>query len=69
MNKWFKLALNSFLGIVLIQFIWAIFAGGGLLINPFFIAPLLVFVAKVLYITLVVGLIVGLFVTVKDYVA
>ena len=63
MNKWFKLALNSLIGIVILNLSLSILFGGSL--QP--LAALIVLAIKILNITLVVGLIAGIFETLKRY--
>lgn len=63
MNKWFKLALNSFIAIIIINFITGILFGGGFGFN---LASLLVLSIKLLYTLVIVGLVVGITVTIKN---
>lgn len=63
MNKWFKLALNSFIGLILLNLLLGLFYGGGIGLN---LGSLLVFSVKILYLLVVVGLIAGVAVLVKD---
>ncbi len=65
MNKWFKLALNAFIGIIALSLILGIFFSGGIFFGDL-LGALLVFAVKILYILLVVGLIVGTIVVLKD---
>ncbi|KNZ70558.1 hypothetical protein Tfer_0742 [Thermincola ferriacetica] len=62
MNKWLRLALNSFIGIIALNLVYALLFGGGSLT----LAGLLVLAVKVLYLTMIVGLVLGIFAWVKD---
>lgn len=66
MNKWFRLALNSFIGIVVLQLLYSLLFGGGLWVGG--LGALFVLGVKILYVLLVVGLIAGIFTAVKEFV-
>ena len=63
MNKWFKLALNSFIGLILLNLLLGLFYGGGMGIS---LGSLLAFGFQLLYIFVVVGVIVGIGKLIKD---
>lgn len=63
MNKWFKFALNSFIGLILINLLLGILFGGGI---GFSLGSLLVFISKILYLLMIVGIIAGVGILVKD---
>lgn len=63
LNKWFKLALNSFVGIILINLLLGLFYGGGIGLN---LGSLLVFSFNILYVLMIAGIIAGIGVLVKD---
>ena len=66
MNKWFKLALNSFIAIIVLNlFLGVLFSGLG--IGFVSLGGLLVLATKIMYILLVVGLTVGLIVAAKEF--
>lgn len=69
MNKWFKLALNSFIGILLLNLIFSVFFGGNLFFGFQPLASLIIFAVKILNITLIVGLVVGIFEVLKKHIA
>jgi uncharacterized membrane protein len=69
MNKWFKLALNSFIGIIVLNLVFSLLFGGSLGFGLQALAPLIVLVVKILNITLVVGLVLGIYETLKTYLA